>query len=42
MRGEQSVIPTSMRFEIVDRVHRSMDHQGAERTVRSFQGNISG
>ena len=32
MRGEQIVIPTSVRFEIVDRVHRSMGHQGAERT----------
>ena len=32
MRGEQIVIPTTMRFEIVDRVHRSMGHQGAERT----------
>ena len=32
MRGEQIIVPTSMRFEIVDRVHRSMGHQGAERT----------
>ena len=32
MRGEQIIIPTSMRFDIVDSVHRSMGYQGAERT----------
>ena len=31
MRDEQTVIPTSMRFEILDRVHRSMGYQGVER-----------
>ena len=31
MKGEQIVIPTSMRFEILDRVHRNMGHQGAKR-----------